>query len=410
MSKIIGYEKTPPTKESFYNNGLHCSYFQDNNKKDTYADRRFAQTSEDVLTYVKSRGKNLQRVYFAQPNVTPLFWNKDLYSKGEPIPNELKKPTFAWDGKASDITAAINKGVFYVFHRDHGAIEEWTWPKYTQQDISSLSNGNLLPVVFSINCHSGQFDENCFAETFLRKPNGGCVAIFAASQSSYSGYNDALVTGMFDAIWPNPGLSINIPNTKNVFTTTPTPTYTLGQILSQGETRMTETYGVNNQYVIYTHEIFHCFGDTSMMFYTEVPSSFANVSIDRGINSISVSLGDQEKARITVYNPKSGEMKSYLGNTVLVQTSSPDESIVCVSAHNRIPFIQYPDVLYLQNEQVTETLKETHDVIKVGNHVTDLKASGDVTTFNADITLKARKVLLDKGTYISKGSKLRINY
>ncbi|WP_337636195.1 hypothetical protein, partial [Hallella sp.] len=67
------------------------------------------------------------------------------------------------------------------------------------------------------------------------------------------------------------------------------------------------------------------------------------------------------------------------------------------------------DVKYLQNEQITGELKETHDVIKVGNHVTDLKAIGDVTTSNADITLKARKVLLDKGTYISKGSKLKIN-
>ena len=409
VDKIIGYEKTPPTKESFYSDGLHCSYFQEDYRKVTYADRRFAQTSEDVLSYVKTKGKNLQRVYFTRPTVTPLFWNDGKYSNGEPIPNELKKPAFAWDGDASDITAAINKGVFYVFHRDHGEIGGWTWPKYTLQDVSSLSNGNLLPIVFSINCHSGQFDEDCFAETFLRKPDGGCVAIYAASQTSYSGYNDALATGMFDAIWPNPGLSIRIPDTNSDFSTTPSPTYALGQILAQGEVRMTETYGVYDQYVIYTHEIFHCFGDPSMMFYTEAPSSFGNVLIDRGTNNISVSLGAQESARITVYNPKSGEMKSYFGNAAVVQTSTPDESIVCVSAHNRIPFVQYPDVMYLQNGQVAGKLKETHDVIKVGNHVTDNKAFGDVTTSNADITLKARKVLLDKGTYISKGSKLRIN-
>ncbi|WP_337568747.1 C25 family cysteine peptidase [Hallella sp.] len=408
VDKIVGYEKDPPSNPSFYRDGLHCSYFEDR-KGDTYADRRFAQTSEDILTYVKTKGKNLQRVYTTPSNVTPLFWNNGVFSWGEPVPEELKKPNFAWDGKASDITDAINKGMFYVFHRDHGEIGEWSWPKYTQQDISSLSNGNLLPVVFSINCHSGQFDADCFAETFLRKPNGGCVAIFAASQSSYSGQNDALATGMFDAIWPDPGLSIRIPDKDSVFSATPSPTYTLGQILNQGKVRMTETYGVYDQKAIYTDEIYHCFGDPSMMLYTDVPSSFPNAVVDRSSNKISISLGAQETARITAYNPLTGEMQSYLGNSAVVQTPNPDETIICVSAHNRVPFIQYPDVKYLQNEQITGELKETHDVIKVGNHVTDLKAIGDVTTSNADITLKARKVLLDKGTYISKGSKLKIN-
>ncbi len=50
-----------------------------------------------------------------------------------------------------------------------------------------------------------------------------------------------------------------------------------------------------------------------------------------------------------------------------------------------------------------EKLEETHDVIKVGNHVTDLETAGDVIVSGANITLNARKVLLDNGTYISKG-------
>jgi hypothetical protein len=34
-------------------------------------------------------------------------------------------------------------------------------------------------------------------------------------------------------------------------------------------------------------------------------------------------------------------------------------------------------------------------------------STGNVTTSNADITLRAREVLLDSGTYISIGSKLK---
>lgn len=406
VGKIISYEQTPPTNTSFYDNGLHCAYFQDLNN-DSYADRRFAQTSEDVRTYVMSQGKFLERVYKTSSSVTPLFWNNGTYSYGEAIPNELKKPGFAWNGNYSNINSAINGGVFYVLHRDHGAVWGWGDPYYTQQHISNLSNGNLLPVVFSMNCLTGKFDEYCFAETFLRKTNGGCVAIYGATKESYSGYNDALTTGMFDAIWPNPGLSINIPNHNHSYSTTPTPTYALGQILGQGMTRMTETYGSTNNYTRYTKEIFHCFGDPSMKIYTQIPTAFTNVSITRNASSISVDLGSNDVARITLYNPITGEVQSYLGNSANVITSNPGETIVSVTGHNRIPFIQNPDVMYIQNQNIIGSLDETHDVIKVGNHVTTTVETGDVTTTNANITLKAKEVLLDSGTYISVGSTLK---
>lgn len=407
INKIIGYEQAPPTNPAFYTNALHCAYFQDENY-DGYADRRFAQTSEDVRTYVMLQGKSIQRVYKTPSNVTPLYWNNTSYSNGESIPNELKKPGFAWNGNSTNINNAINSGVFYVLHRDHGSINSWGSPQYTKQNISSLSNGNLLPVVFSMNCLTGKFNENCFAEVFLRKSNGGCVGIYGATEVSYSGYNDVLTTGMFDAIWPNPGLHINIPNRNNTFSVTPTPSYTLGQILAQGMIRLSETYGMSSDHVKYTREIFHCFGDPSMKIYTQFPTVFNNVNISRTESAIFVNTGENENARITAYDPISGEVMSHLGNSAIITISNPNDAIVCVSNHNRIPFIQYPDVMYIQNTNIAGRLDETHDIIKVGNHVTTTISSGDVTTSNADITLRARKVLLDKGTYISIGSSLKI--
>lgn len=408
IGKIISYEKTPPTSQSFYNKGLHCAYFQDTNG-DSYADRRFAQTSEDVRTYVMSQGKSIQRVYKTLYSVTPLYWNNTIYSNGESIPNELRKPTFAWNGNATNINTAINNGVFYVLHRDHGTITGWGDPQYLQQNISSLSNGSLLPVVFSMNCLTGKFNGYCFAETFLRKSSGGCVAIFGATEVSYSGYNDALTTGMFDAIWPNPGLQITIPSRNSSFSVTPSPTYALGQILAQGMVRMYETYGSTTSYTEYTKEIFHCFGDPSMRIYTQTPTAFSNVAISRNTGSITINTGESENVRITVYNPISGDVQSYIGSSATITTPNPYEVVVCVSAHNHIPFIQYPDVMYIQNINITGTLNETHDKIKVGNHVTTTVETGDVTTSNANITLRAREVTLDSGTYISTGSTLSVD-
>lgn len=406
VEKIIAYEQSPPTNSNFFNKGLHCAYFEDDNN-DGYEDRRFTQTSEDILTYVMSKDKSIQRVYTTPSDVTPYNWNDPDFSSGEPIPPELLRPGFSWNGDSADIKNAIDNGTFYVLHRDHGEVGRWVEPSFTQQDISNLSNGNLLPVVFSINCSTGKFNEYCFAESFLRKSNGGCVGIFAPTADSYSGYNDAFVTGMFDAIWPNPGLSINIPDQSSIFSTTPYPTYTLGQIKEQGFIRLTETY-VLNIYALYTKEIYHCFGDPSMKIYTETPTAFTDVSIVRNESSISVNLGSNDLARITACNPATGEVQSYIGNSAIVTTLNPKETIICVSAHNRIPFIQTPDVLYIQNTNITGTLDETHDMIKVGNHVTTIMETGDVTTSSADITLRANEVVLDSGTEISVGSSLKI--
>lgn len=142
-------------------------------------------------------------------------------------------------------------------------------------------------------------------------------------------------------------------------------------------------------------------------FFTYYVYNQSGVSVVRNTNSISVNLGTNDMARITTYNPISGEVQSYIGNSTTMATTNPGETIVCISGHNRIPFIQNPDVLYIQNTNITGTLDENHDVIKVGNHVTTSMATGDVTTSNANITLRANEILLDSGTYISVGSTLK---
>lgn len=408
IDKIIGYEQAPPADSAFYNNALHCAFFEDKNYNN-YEDRRFTLTSEDVRSYVMTKGKTIQRVYFAKSDVEPKYWNNTFFSDGDSIPYELRKPGFAWNGDADDISNAINSGAFYVLYQGHGGYDYWDNPLYNKRNIYlNLSNGNLLPVVFSITCMTGKFFEECFAEAFLRKSNGGCVAIFAASNDAISGFDDALSTGMIDAIWPSPGLSIVMPlGSNSVYSVTPTPTYTLGQIMGQGMIRMKDTFYTQSGNVTYVNEIYHCFGDPSMKIYTQKPTAFDNVSIARNMGSISVSLAVGDTARITAYNPATGEVQSYIGNSATIATLNPEETAICVSAHNRIPYIQCPDVMYIQNTNITGTLDETHDIIKVGNHVTTTIDTGNVTTSNANITLRANKVILESGTKISTGSSLK---
>jgi hypothetical protein len=55
---------------------------------------------------------------------------------------------------------------------------------FTLADVGSLTNAGRLPMVLSMTCYSAPFDnptEDSIGEKFLREPNKGAIAVFAAS-------------------------------------------------------------------------------------------------------------------------------------------------------------------------------------------------------------------------------------
>lgn len=351
VDKIIGYEKRPPTDAGFYERGVNCADYLDNDNgvADDYEDRRYVQTAEEIRAYMLGQGKDVERVYSTNYEITPKYWNRNYFSFGEPITEDMLKPAFAWDGNEGDIRAAINGGVFYVLHRDHGLVDCWENPYFSVKHVDMLQNGDLLPVVFCVNCDNGAFQADCLAERFLRKQGGGAVAVIAASDISYSGYNDALACGLFDAIWPEPGLRPKFPGVNSLGGETPAPTYELGQILDQAQVRVSETFGSPDPSVssnekndsfcrIVTKEIYHCFGDPSMQIRTEMPAPFSGVSVTRGNGCVTVGNGG-ETARITFVNRRTGEVVSHIAPSAVYTTADFEDVDVCVSGHNRIPYI-----------------------------------------------------------------------
>lgn len=403
LNKIIQYEKNPVMDSTFYKSGLHCSYFQDEDNN-SYEDVAFVLTTENILQHLQTQGKQISRQYVKYSNNTLLHWNKWEYSTGGVLPQALQPDSFAWDGNNIHIRNIINNGVFYVLHRDHGAIEGWGDPSFTTDDIPYLQNENKLPVVFSLNCNTGTYGttENCFAEEFLKKDSGGCVGIFAATGTSFSGYNDALALGMFDAIWPT--LQITYPFTSySSYSNTPTPTYELGQILDQGLFRMSETYGnKSSRWATVTKKLYHCFGDPSMQIYTDIPQNFAEPLIFLRDDSIFVFVEDGD-CKIAFYNKETEEVKSYKGNYATYANPS-DSLVICLDRHNYIPYIwDYSKNVYIQNENINgEVRNYVGNVIWIGKDVTTSKPSGDVHMQNSNITIEGQQLELHPGTYIDK--------
>lgn len=365
VQKIVNYERNPVNSSDFYSKTANCSYFQDGtsytNTFDGYDDRRFLHTSEEARSYLMTKGYNVDRIYDAFANRNPSFYNNGYYSDGQPIPSDLLKSNgFTWTGNASNINSVINEGRFLVLHRDHGYTDGYGWehPYYLNYEanslvsdgnhINQLSNGDKLPVVLSINCSTGQFSRpECFAENFLRKQNGGAVGVIADSYTSYSGYNDAVAIGIYDAIWSNPGL---IPDFGSGGFVTPnvnshSDIFAMGDVMNQAMLRMTQTWAATAS-TKRQMELFHYFGDPSMKIWTANPTTISlNVPeiIERFADRIEISNSNctDGVATLMMFGEVIGSVVLVNGNGVIeFDCDTTGEAILTITKHNFRPFIR----------------------------------------------------------------------
>jgi hypothetical protein len=364
VNDIINYERKPITLSSYYNNVAVCAYFQ--HDSGGYAERRFAQTSEDLAIYFSDSSwlgdYNVDRIYYALSSVYPRYWSTASWNygggpaggPGDPIPSYLRKdisPYFPWNGDSADITAAVNAGRFLVTHRDHGSRSGWGDPYYSTTHVNALTNGVRLPVVWSLNCQTGWFDNETddttstpttevnFTEAWERNPNGGAVGLIGATRVSYSGHNDRLCWGFTDAIWP--GFLTYSPSS----TPFDGPAWEMGPVLNYGKYYYATTYS-DSVYRKITFEMFHWYGDPTMQIWTAVPQNLSvthDAIVPVGTTSLKVSLGACTGALIAI--SKDGQLLGRVystGGTSTINWSTPlvsgDQLLVTVTGHNYRPY------------------------------------------------------------------------
>jgi Peptidase family C25/Propeptide_C25/Peptidase family C25, C terminal ig-like domain len=293
IERIIQYQKAPPAKESFFTTTWQFGFFQDDNR-DGNADRRFAQTSEEIYRWFNEILEDgvieSRRCYSADAQADPAAWNQSASYHYFPswwmhsvkgIPPELTRTYgFDWTCGEEDIAAAVNEGTFFITHRDHGSTDGWAAPSFNSINVlEMLNNDKHLPVVFSVNCQTGWFDNEsdsffnltpefylCFSEAWERARNGGAVGVIAPTRISYSGFNDRLVWGWMDALWPDyiPEYSGEHPWTSHGFIPA------MGDVLNYGKMYLTTVYWPEITRKIEI-EMFHWFGDPTMKMWIGPP-------------------------------------------------------------------------------------------------------------------------------------------
>ncbi len=345
VNRIITYERSPPDKASFYSTVALAAYFEDDDKPYTQEDRDWVRTSEEIGSYLGTQGYDEQRIYYAEAWVNPL-----RYTNGDPLPPYLLRDNgFPWIGSKSEIINSVNDGRLILNHRDHGMRWMWVVPELRVSNVLGLTNGERLPVVFSMNCETGWFDnetddtghgtayaEVTFAEAWQRNQNGGAAGVVAATRISYGGYNDHLDKGLYDAIWPGFLPYTPVPGPFS------SPDYRMGQVLNYAKLYMATVYSENIYRQIH-FEMFHYFGDPTMEIWTARPGTLTVYHSPLYFtNATSYTVSVENGALVSLV--KDGEILATglsaggIATVTMPGPLTPGTIYLTVTKHNRRPY------------------------------------------------------------------------
>ncbi|MFN8492414.1 MAG: C25 family cysteine peptidase [Caldilineaceae bacterium] len=290
VTKTINYEQHPPTDANFYKNMSFASYFQccrTDVTNDGTDMRSFVETAELARDQMLTEGYTVERIYTANASNNITYTNNGgdptprRYYDGSLLPADLGASSgFAWAGNTTDIINAFNAGRFLILHRDHGSRNGWGSPSFSVSNMSSLTNTVETPIVYSVNCASGIFDNETnggangttttgvyWAEQLIRQ-RAGAVGVIGDTRNSPTWANSALTRGLFDATWPDvlpaDGGSTSIKR--------------LGDILNYGKEYLVSQVGVAQTAGSVTSDdadtdviLYHVFGDPTLEMWTKNP-------------------------------------------------------------------------------------------------------------------------------------------
>lgn len=156
LNKFINYEKS--------NNGAWLA------KGICIASNQGSPTDRERAEWIQNGGGSGQKV--------PVD-DGGLLKFGYTAFDDIYDPT----ASAAQVTNAVNSGRGIICYIGHGSSTSWGTTGFSVSQAKALTNGAQLPHIWSVACVNGDFVKTaeCFAEAWLRAPNGGAIAMEAAS-------------------------------------------------------------------------------------------------------------------------------------------------------------------------------------------------------------------------------------
>ena len=170
-----------------------------------------------------------------------------------------------YSSSASVLSQHINNGVSIINYCNHGSETSWALNSYSNSNVNALTNVNKLPIVWSVACLNGKYDysQACFGETWLR-----------ANNSNNPEQPTGAVGGMFSYIsqpWEPPQYGQDEMVDVLVESYNNNIKRTLGGCSFDGNMKILDQYGTNDNSAKGTYLSWILFGDPTLTVRNAVP-------------------------------------------------------------------------------------------------------------------------------------------
>jgi PKD repeat protein len=162
----------------------------------------------------------------------------------------------------------VETGASIINYTGHGSNTSWSTSGFSNTNVNQLTNGDMLPFIFSVACVNGAFHSGeCFGEAWLKKEGGGAIiALMATINQPWAPpmrgqdyFNDLIIGGYNYS--SNPGNGINTDEGRSI----------IGSIVANGLVLMyTEANSTSD---LQTVQTWTTFGDAALQIRTAEPAS-----------------------------------------------------------------------------------------------------------------------------------------
>ncbi len=175
------------------------------------------------------------------------------------------------NSKEEEIRAKFSEGAGLTYYTGHGLAEGFSVPRFRMEHVADVTNIGKPSVILATCCSTGSFYKDCFAESMMRAKDKGAVAYMGASQQTLW-IEDCWWMYGEDEIIEEPQINTTKGNADYLFHENGEDKdkwcQTMGQIVNRGNLVVQGTSSENKGYY---WEIYHVFGDPSLMPYLGTP-------------------------------------------------------------------------------------------------------------------------------------------
>lgn len=246
---------------------------------------------------------------------------------------------------ASNIIQDVNNGASIVNYTAHGSYLGWSNPAFSVSSVSALTNTGKYPLMIGNACETGRFEQAvCFGESLVRAEKKGALAYIGASNNTYWDEDYYWSVG-FKNVTSNPAYNASHLGAYDKMFHTHAENFsnwamTNSQIVKAGNLAVTQS----GDYILYYWEIYHLFGDPSLMVYQYVPSPQSptfNSVIPLGLGSFNVVATPYSMVSISKNDSLiSSAFADSLGFASLTFDPQTPAGVydLTITAQNKIPF------------------------------------------------------------------------